>query len=137
MTIPEIVETVTDQLFMRVAEDAHTYLWVTNNYLPSGLMLMKRIGFRYVTNIAWIKPSIGLGQYFRGQHELALFGVTGRAMVPKPSDRFPSIIEAPKGRHSEKPERIYEIAETISPGPRFELFARALRPGWDAWGNEI
>jgi len=80
--------------------------------------------------------SIGLGQYLRGAHELALFGVRGNAMVPPPADRMPSVVFAPKGRHSAKPNEAIEVFERVSPGPRVEMFARNARPGWDAWGNE-
>jgi N6-adenosine-specific RNA methylase IME4 len=37
------------------ADNAHMYMWVTNNYLPWGMRLIDRLGFRYVTNIAWVK----------------------------------------------------------------------------------
>ncbi len=33
---------------------------------------------------------------------------------------------APRGEHSQKPEEM-----------KIELFARRLRLGWDAWGNEV
>lgn len=89
------------------ATDAHLYLWVTNNFLPDGLEVMKAWGFRYVTKIDWFKADftdehlaetlaevpaggdllvsemadaklqIGLGQYFRGCTESCLFGVRG------------------------------------------------------------
>lgn len=64
-------------------DDAHLWLWVTNNFLPDGLRVMNAWGFRYVTNMAWGKVrngrvQIGLGQYLRGSHELCLFGVRGR-----------------------------------------------------------
>jgi N6-adenosine-specific RNA methylase IME4 len=42
------------------------------------------------------------------------------------------------GRHSEKPVVFYETIERMYPGlPRIELFARAVRPGSTAWGNEV
>ena len=79
---------------------------------------------------------IGLGQYFRGSHELCLFGVRGDCQ--KPAKALPSVFHAPRGQHSAKPERIYEIVESTSPGPYLELFARQSgRPGWTAWGNEV
>lgn len=68
-----------------VAKDAHLYLWATNNHLPDALEVMEAIGFDYKTNLAWLKSKdggesvqIGLGQYFRGAHELLLFGTRGR-----------------------------------------------------------
>ena len=113
---------------------AHLYLWVTNNFLPDGLEVMKALGFRYITNIAWCKDRIGLGQYFRGQHELCLFGVMGRLMTDiKP----PTVVQAPRRRHSKKPPEFMEIIERASPLPRLELFSRRARPGWTAWGNEV
>lgn len=59
-------------------ENAHLYLWATNNFLPDALEVMKVWGFRYVTTITWVKDRIGLGQYFRGLTEHCLFGVRGK-----------------------------------------------------------
>lgn len=129
------------------AEDAHLYLWVTNNYLPAGLRLMADLGFRYVTNLCWVKSRSGLGQYFRGQHELLLFGVRGRGIDLR-SDRrdLSTVIDspleegafgAPRTRHSAKPGLFHELVEARSPGPYQEIFARSERPGWRCWGNEV
>jgi N6-adenosine-specific RNA methylase IME4 len=85
---------------------------------------------------------IGIGQYFRGSHELVLFGTRGPAM--KPTKALPTVFHAPrvkqdgKEKHSKKPERIYEIIEETSPGPYLEFFARSSgRKDWTAWGNEV
>jgi N6-adenosine-specific RNA methylase IME4 len=48
-----------------------------------------------------------------------------------------SWIEAPRGRHSEKPDVVREMIERASPGPRLELLARKVTPGWYTWGHEI
>jgi N6-adenosine-specific RNA methylase IME4 len=118
------------------AEDGHLWLWSTNNYLEDGLWVMKTLGYRYITNAVWVKDRVGLGQYMRGQHELLLFGVRGKALVPKPENRPPTVIQAPRQQHSHKPDEFYQLVETISPGPYLEIFARRDRPGWDSWGNE-
>ena len=34
---------------------SHLYLWMTNNFLPAALEVMKAWGFRYVTMITWMK----------------------------------------------------------------------------------
>ena len=39
--------------------------------------------------------------------------------------------------HSQKPERMRQMIETVSYGPMIELFAREQRSGWDAWGLEV
>jgi N6-adenosine-specific RNA methylase IME4 len=47
------------------------------------------------------------------------------------------LVDAPVGRHSEKPEKFYQLIERYFPNlPKIELNARAARPGWDAWGYE-
>jgi N6-adenosine-specific RNA methylase IME4 len=72
-----------------------------------------------------------------GQHELLLFGTIGKAMKPDSKDRPRSVIMAPRGAHSEKPQAAYEAIEKVSPEPRLEMFARAHRDGWYGWGNEV
>jgi N6-adenosine-specific RNA methylase IME4 len=37
------------------APNAHCYLWVTNNFLEDGLVVLHAWGFRYVTKIDWFK----------------------------------------------------------------------------------
>lgn len=123
----------------RPAEDAHLFMWVTNSFLPDGLWLMSALGFRFVTNVVWVKEGrLGLGQYFRGQHELLLFGTRGRGAAVRTARRdLPSVIVAPRGAHSQKPEDAYKLIEARSHGPYLEMFARQPRCGWDSWGNEV
>lgn len=52
-----------------------------------------------------------------------------------PPDAMP-VPELPRGAHSEKPPDLHRALERLCRGPRLELFARAARPGWTAWGNE-
>lgn len=44
--------------------------------------------------------------------------------------------QAPRGRHSAKPELFRDLIEQMSHGPYLELFARSNRLGWDTWGDE-
>lgn len=120
------------------AEHAHLYMWATNSFLPDALWLMKCLGFKYKTNVVWVKEgNIGLGQYFRGQHELLLFGVRGRGPLVRTERRnLPSVLQAPRGRHSAKPPESHELIEARSNGPYLEMFARCQRHGWTSWGNE-
>jgi N6-adenosine-specific RNA methylase IME4 len=41
-----------------------------------------------------------------------------------------------KREHSRKPDEQYELIESCSPGPYFELFARGIRVNWITWGNQ-
>lgn len=127
-------------------DDAHLYLWVTNNFLMDGLEVMSAWGFRYVTNLCWGKVrdgrvQQGLGQYFRGAHELLLFGVRGSVPYRTTADgkraQHPTLVLEPRGEHSAKPDVFHRIIEKVSPGPYLELFARREVTGWARWGNEV
>lgn len=127
----------------RPADDSHLYMWVTNNFLPDGLWCMGQLGFRYVTNLCWVKDRAGLGQYWRGQHELMLFGVRGSGLEARTDRRDlttvvdePSLYGAPRGQHSAKPELFHDLIEQRSRGPYLEMFARQPRVGWTLWGNQ-
>jgi len=130
---------ITSCPYWNPAPDCHLYLWATNNHLPDALTLMGALGFQYKTNVVWTKEGrIGLGQYFRGQHELLLFGVLGKGYNVKTDDRsIGSWVHAKRGRHSQKPTAFYDIIERRTVGPYLEIFARSHRQGWMAWGNEI
>jgi N6-adenosine-specific RNA methylase IME4 len=63
-----------------------------------------------------------------------------RGEIPAPATAAgPSLVAAPVGRHSEKPECFAELIEQIYPTlPKIELNRRGpARPGWGAWGNEV
>jgi len=114
------------------------FLWATNPLLTEALEVMKAWGFKYKTNMVWVKDRIGLGFYFRGQHELLLLGVKGKVTPPVESCRFPSVLKSDVREHSRKPNEVYEIIEKMYPqSKRMEMFARNKREGWTAWGNEV
>lgn len=117
------------------AHGSHVYLWITNRSLPKGFTLLDRWGFRYVTTLTWVKPTYGMGNYFRGQSEHVLFGVKGS--LPLRRRDMGTVFHAPRGPlgHSSKPAMFYDLVESCSPGPYLEMFARSRRPGWTAWGE--
>jgi N6-adenosine-specific RNA methylase IME4 len=120
------------------ADDALLFLWAVSGRLPEALVVMAAWGFEYKTCLVWVKHSIGLGRWVRHRHELLLLGRRGEFPLPEQPDRPDSVIEARRGRHSEKPTRVYELIERMYPtASRVELFARTERPGWTAWGNEV
>lgn len=123
---------------------AHLYLWVPNALLPWGLDLMAAWGFTYKANLVWYKTrrdggpdGRGVGFYFRNVTELILFGVRGSLRTGAAGRRQVNIVCERKRAHSRKPERLYPLIESCSPGPYLELFARHRRPGWVQWGDEI
>ena len=132
-------------------ENCHLYLWTTNNFLPDALKVMEAWGFKYKTNVDWVKGEVledgtfklqnpGLGQYFRGLDEICLFGVKGSLpykVIDGKRQQGVTVIVAPRGEHSEKPQAMRVMIEKVSYAPYLELFARDRFPGWDVWGNEV
>jgi N6-adenosine-specific RNA methylase IME4 len=123
---------------------AHLYLWVPNALLPEGIAVMKAWGFNYKSNLIWRKirkdggsDGRGVGFYFRNVTEIVLFGTRGKnARTLQPGRTQVNYLETRKREHSRKPDELYDIVESCSPGPYFELFARGVRPGWQSWGNQ-
>lgn len=127
-----------------LADDAAClYLWVTNPRLYgerdgswSPREIIEAWGFRYITLLTWVKTGpMGLGFYFRGHTEHALFCTRGDVRIP-PKERESNIVTAPRRKHSEKPDAFYDKVERVSPGPYVELFARRARFNWDYWGDQ-
>jgi N6-adenosine-specific RNA methylase IME4 len=121
-------------------DGCHLYLWTTNNFLPDALEVMEHWGFEYKTMITWVKDSFGLGQYFRGKTEHVLFGVRGSQpykVIDGKRSQGKTAIFAPRIKHSEKPEEMRKMIESVSYGSYLELFARQKTKNWDVWGNEV
>jgi N6-adenosine-specific RNA methylase IME4 len=140
MKQPEIISTCKKMLSQyEVSDNAHFYIWVTNNQVPDGLNLMEELGVRYVTNVCWVKKRIGLGYYFRGQHELMLFGVKGNGAIPKSENKkLSSVIVAKARQHSRKPEESYRLVEKRTTGRILYLFSRQKpKDRWIMVGDEI
>ncbi|MCW5574619.1 MAG: S-adenosylmethionine-binding protein [Burkholderiales bacterium] len=140
MDLEEICEIPVAQVS---AENSHLYLWVPNALLAEGLQVMRAWGFKYKSNLVWYKvrkdggpDGRGVGFYFRNVTELVLFGVRGHMRTLPPGRRQTNIMVSQKREHSRKPDGIYGIVESCSPGPYLELFARFCRSGWSQWGNE-
>jgi N6-adenosine-specific RNA methylase IME4 len=127
-------------------EKAHLYLWVPNALLPDGLAVMDSWGFEYKGNIVWEKirkdgqpDGRGVGFYFRNVTEMLLFGIRKKSAPNRtlaPARSQVNLIRTQKREHSRKPDEIIPIIEACSAGPRIELFARGVRPGWDMWGDQ-
>jgi N6-adenosine-specific RNA methylase IME4 len=131
----------------RSAEESHLYLWATAGHLPEAFKVMEAWGFTYKTYLVWVKPQMGMGNYFRVSTELVLFGVKGglrtnhRGLV--------NHFTAKRSRHSAKPRAFRDLVKQASPGPYLEMFARCRKDemltgcecarcedGWEVWGNQ-
>lgn len=145
MTIDELCDL--DVVRTYAAEQSHLYLWTTAGHLPEAFTVMEAWGFEYKTYLVWIKPQMGMGNYFRVSTELVLFGVRGGLRTTERN--IMNYFEAKRGKHSSKPLIFQDIVARTSPGPYLEMFTRChadqtltgctcskCRLGWETWGNQ-
>ena len=126
------------------ADNAVLYLWATAPKLREALAVISAWGFEYKTHAVWDKELIGMGYWFRGQHDLLMLGIRGKVTAPPPELRIGSVIRARRSKHSAKPDTVRDLIGRWFPNERkLELFARPwtdLWPkhdGWETWGNEM
>lgn len=118
-------------------DDCVMFMWATSPKLAEAFSVLDAWGFNYRTCAVWDKQKIGMGYYFRQQHELLLVAVRGQPPTPAPADRPSSVLSFPRGQHSAKPHEVYEIIEAMYPTlPKLEMFCRTPREGWGTWGNQ-
>ena len=107
----------------------HLYCWVTNNFMARACELVAHWGFQHRTIITWIKPPpFGLGSYFRNSTEHVIFATRGDTTTRPAAASLPTHFEAPRGEHSEKPDKFYEIVRAASYPPYGEANQRDPRP---------
>jgi N6-adenosine-specific RNA methylase IME4 len=76
----------------------------------------------------------GMGFYTRGVTEHIILATRGQCTDMVKDHSIRNTIFAPRRKHSRKPDRQYELIETLVPGPYLELFATQRREGWTSWG---
>lgn len=120
------------------AENSHLYLWVPNGMIATGIKVAESFGFVVRNTITWIKNKPGRPtRYLQSNTEILLFCTRGDAPVKTRGQQ--TVIFAPVGVHSQKPDEQYAIISRLSEPPFVELFARtpAHSPEWLAWGMEL
>lgn len=114
------------------------FLWATAPKLPEAFTVLAAWGFNYRTCAVWDKEIIGMGFWFRGQHELLLVGTQGTFSPPSQGDRVSSVLRCRRGEHSSKPDFVRDLIRSWYPEAAcLEMFARESHQGWDAFGNEV
>lgn len=133
-TAEEIVARTADR-FACAADDCVLYMWTTIPHMAIAIDVLRLRGFTYKSHHAWVKDHFITGYWCRGQHEILLIGTKGSVVAPAPGTQESSVIRAPSGIHSEKPEGIMRMIERLFPNtPKLELNARKARAGWTVWG---
>jgi len=126
------------ELQIPAVNDAILFLWATNPKLEDALRVIKAWGFKYKTNLVWVKNRKGPGYYFQSKHELLLVAKRGEIPPPTGANRPPSVLVIDQQQHSQKPTELYNLIETMYPNRKYlELFATEKREKWTSWGLGI
>lgn len=132
MTVDEIAAL---PIHLLADNEAHLHLWTTNGFLFDAKQVIEAWGFEYKSCFVWVKPQMGIGNYWRVSHEFMLLGVRGGLGFRDKAQK--SWIEEKRTRHSQKPESVRYIIEKVSEPPYLELFGRQASCGWTTWGNQV
>lgn len=116
-------------------DDAVLFLWTTSGFLRESFDVIDAWGFTYKSNMVWVKPQMGIGNYVRLCHEHLMIAVRGKGRTNGKSQR--SDIRADRTRHSAKPRVFRETVERLAVGPYLEMYGREAIDGWTVYGNQI
>src|SRR5690348_3398748 len=132
------------------ADDAALFMWVVQPMLPQALELIAAWGFEFKTvAFAWVKIKgkqdrlfyaredvrLCLGYHTRSGFEQCWLATRGKG-YERLTKSEPQVVFSPLRQHSRKPDEVAAAIARLCGGPRIELFARARRHGFDAWGAE-
>jgi len=120
-------------------------MWTTDAHLEEAMKVINAWGYKYKTvGFIWNKKEktgkqvCFMGQWTMKGSEICLLATRGKAHSLLKVRNIRQLIEAPRGKHSEKPQEARErIDKLFGDIPKIELFARQEIEGWDCWGNEV
>mgnify|MGYP001558340435 CR=1 FL=1 len=117
------------------SDDAIVHLWTTSSFLHNAFHILEAWDFEYKSSFIWVKPQMGIGNYWRISHEFLLTATRGKVRFQ--DHGIMSWLRENRTQHSAKPETVRQLIEKASPGPRLELFGRRRVSGWTVLGNQI
>lgn len=131
MSVDELIKLPVGEV---AAGRSHLHLWTTNAFLFECPRIFDAWGFQFKSSFVWVKPQMGMGNYWRNAHEFLLLGVRGGQTALDKS--LLSWTQSLREDHSTKPAIVRDFVERLSPGPYLELFGREFISGWTVFGNE-
>lgn len=116
--------------------NSHVFMWTTQKFLRDSFYILEQWGLHIKFIMVWHKPGgMQMPEYPCYNGEFVVCATMGSPKFINTKD-FPVVFSAPRGAHSEKPERFYDIIRRVTPGPRLDMFNRRPIEGFSSWGNE-
>lgn len=135
------IENILKQVRDKSSSSHILFLWTIDKFLREAEDIAQRLGYKRHARMIWNKV-VGIPTAFtvRYGHEYLLYFYYGKFLpiAQEQRGKFHTVFHEQPKLHSRKPEYSYRMIESLYPGQKkIELFARAKRKGWDAWGNEV
>ena len=140
ITTETIIKEVVPLINSITNDDSVLFMWCTVPMWREQLRVFDAMGFTEKTMIFWNKTGrLGMGFWLRQQVEFIIVGIKGSVKAFRSSRR--NIIDAPVGKHSEKPKEFRELIDDITSSmnkpKKIELFARSKVKNWKSWGDGV
>lgn len=136
MSLAEIGAQVAGLVKRVAAADCHVFLWTTQAFLFAAKEILDECGLTYRFTMVWKKPGgpqpLRYPQY---NCEFVICATQGKPKFVATKD-FWACFEAPRGQHSEKPEKFYQTLRRVTVGRRLDAYNRRPIDGFECWGSE-
>jgi len=137
MTIDEISALSISKL---ANESCWCFLWTIQKFLFNAKPILEGWGFNYLLTMTWEKTygrSAGMPLFgFLWNIEFILVGYKKKPDLWPRRELIPVGFSAENIRHSEKPDRFYELISPLGENC-LDIFARKKRQGWDTIGDGV
>jgi len=130
---PEMSIEELKQLEIPCSEDCVLWLWTTNAFIHDAFHLLEAWGFEPKTILTWVKNTIGLGNWLRGQTEHCILAVKGKPIIDLTNQA--TVLFAESKEHSKKPVEFYKLVDSLCYGSKLDFFGREKHEGWEIYGT--
>jgi N6-adenosine-specific RNA methylase IME4 len=148
-------------------EDAHLWVWTTDQHQDQALQLIKDWGFERKGTWIWLKltknplsqkqleayeekevctinyngqihgPSWSNGYYGRSCVEFLYLAVKGKNLTNHEARQTRKVLFGSLGEHSQKPTEADQFIKKYSPEDRLDIFSTVRKEGFTSWGREF
>jgi len=115
-------------------DGCHFWLWAPWTAIRRGLVheLVAAWTLRWVAELLWDRGPSGRGRWFHRRTEVLVLCASGNPTLLKTDVDPVHAVEHGKGG---KPVEFRRLIETLSLGPRLELWGRVSHEGWEHWSG--